>query len=412
VLSERALLNIPEVPAQLRQELQRQFGQLASFLEPAVAVDWSRVDEDVRQAALSLFFIHPLFSSQDSKMVLKNTSACEALLGFYSPLQEHWSSVRELMNFLHVVDLNIHRDDESSHNAGFTGIFVLGSKFSHSCSPNCSWSFSSKGRLQYRALLKIAPGELLTFSYIGNGMNLIMSAIERRRRLGSLWFVCACGRCAGPDLARQVRCPRCGACRCVPAYEDCGMPDWAGDRPLKDLIPDARTWRCAACGASVPAAELPLREEAEMAELVPEAMQGGPQRAPLDAATLAGLREGAARSLGTSHWTYVLATFAWLQKALIMLRGEPLIDFSEADLHDAMVHVARWFEHCIPNNVEQRISALFLALRHARNLGESLDVWGFDSAEPLGPDHSVIPRLEEHGWRIRGGPVAGPDDPR
>ncbi|CAK0899131.1 unnamed protein product, partial [Prorocentrum cordatum] len=107
VLSERALLNIPEVPAQLRQELQRQFGQLASFLEPAVAVDWSRVDEDVRQAALSLFFIHPLFSSQDSKMVLKNTSACEALLGFYSPLQEHWSSVRELMNFLHVVDLNM-----------------------------------------------------------------------------------------------------------------------------------------------------------------------------------------------------------------------------------------------------------------------------------------------------------------
>lgn len=56
------------------------------------------------------------------------------------------------------------------HNAEFTGIFLLGSKFSHSCAPNASWSFDSAGRLQYRAIRSIAAGEVLTFSYVGNGI--------------------------------------------------------------------------------------------------------------------------------------------------------------------------------------------------------------------------------------------------
>lgn len=54
-------------------------------------------------------------------------------------------------------------------NAEFTGIFLLGSKFSHSCAPNASWAFDAAGHLQYRAIRPIAPLEVLTFSYVGNG---------------------------------------------------------------------------------------------------------------------------------------------------------------------------------------------------------------------------------------------------
>ena len=54
----------------------------------------------------------------------------------------------------------------------------------------------------------------------------------------------------------------------------------------------------------------------ELAELVPRFMQSPASKAPEDAARLRDLRLKAATVLGKGHWTYFLATFAWLQKCL------------------------------------------------------------------------------------------------
>ena len=64
---------------------------------------------------------------------------------------------------------DLHEDEERCENLVHTAIFVFGSKFSHSCAPNCTWSFDPQGNLLYRAIREIQKGELLSFSYVGNG---------------------------------------------------------------------------------------------------------------------------------------------------------------------------------------------------------------------------------------------------
>ena len=85
------------------------------------------------------------------------------------------------------------------HNAEFTGIFLLGSKFSHSCAPNASWTFDAAGHLQYRAIRPIAPQEVLTFSYVGNGgfgeVELAFKEVEKRfEEIHSTCLMCFFGQ--------------------------------------------------------------------------------------------------------------------------------------------------------------------------------------------------------------------------
>lgn len=54
----------------------------------------------------------------------------------------------------------------------------------------------------------------------------------------------------------------------------------------------------------------------ELGELVPRYMQGPNRNALEDARRLKDLRSKASNVLGKGHWTYFLATFAWLQKCL------------------------------------------------------------------------------------------------
>ena len=61
----------------------------------------------------------------------------------------------------------------------------------------------------------------------------------------------------------------------------------------------------------------------ELAELVPRFMQSPASKAPEDAARLRDLRLKAATLLGKGHWTYFLATFAWLQKCF--RRGKQIV---------------------------------------------------------------------------------------
>uniref|UniRef100_A0A7S4QBV7 Uncharacterized protein n=2 Tax=Alexandrium monilatum TaxID=311494 RepID=A0A7S4QBV7_9DINO len=244
-------------------------------------------------------------------------------------------------------------------------------------------------------------------------MNLMVSTVERRRRLSSLWFVCQCSRCAGPDLVRQMRCPSCGAPRCLPDYGGEGgrqagaSGDWAAGRPLHELVPDAASWSCRACGGASPASAMPLGEEEELGELVPRAMQGAAEHAGRDSVILAQLRARAASAFGEGHWTFALATFAWLQKCYLQLRCEPLVAFSEADLRRGCSAVAAWLEACAPENAEQRYSALFVALRLAREVGGGPCSWGYDPADPLGGGLCAAERVRAHGWRLSEQAVEG-----
>merc|ERR1712176_914332 len=147
---------------------------------------------------------------------------------------------------------------------------------------------------------------------------------------------------------------------------------------------------------------MPLRDEEELSRQIPDAMQGSPETAVEDVHKLSKLREQAARTVGTMHWTWILTTFAWLQKCLIQLRSEPIIYFSETSLQHADIAVAEWPKACCFENVEQRLSALFIAVRLANNLGGNLKIWGYDPADPLGGSFRAAKRLAEHGWRFRG----------
>lgn len=400
VLKERPLINLPDPSPTVLRRVEQRYGGRSVFMNPALGVDWPNVSEEVRQACLRLFWAHPLMTSESDALLRESAPACEDLLQWFEPMRGRFKDGEELMRFLHIIDLNIHKDEESSGNSGFAGLFVLGSKFSHSCAPNSGWGFSPDGCLEYRAIRAIAPGDLLTFSYVGNGMNLLSSTIQRRLRLASLWFVCSCARCLAPDLARRLPCPRCGAPACLPQEaEDKAVPDWGGDRPLRDLVPDASAWRCTSCGEISPAAQLPLREEEELTRLVPQAMQRGPSNPGGAMVAGAKLRERASQEVGTQHWTYSLITFAWLQRCFDVLREEPLIvGMPEAALRSASIELARWLEVAAPQNVEQRLAALFLALRLESNLGGGLDEWGYDPVDPLGDGGTALKRLVEHGW--------------
>jgi len=380
VISEDAFLRIPEVSLETHQRLERRYGARAAFLLPGLSIDWRNVSEEVRQASLTLFFEHRISSEGRSLVLSDSGKACEDAMKWAETLGGLWK-VDDLVRFLHIVDLNIHRDDDQAH-AAFTGLFVLGSKFSHSCAPNCTWSFSSDGCLQYHAIRPIAPGDMLTFSYIGNGMNMIVDTTSRRMRLADLWFVCQCPRCVGPDLVRKIICPHCRSPSCCPVGDSSPAVSWTGDRPLRESLPETKAWRCEACAATCTSAEMPLRSEEELIYLVPEVLQQPPETASRDRATAASIRGRITRELGTAHWTWMLATFAWLQKSHIQLVHDSVIVFTELDLREACRAVAKWFGSCAPENIEQRLAALSLAVGLAQNFGEEVSAWGYHADDP------------------------------
>eukprot|EP00933_Yihiella_yeosuensis_P036620 TRINITY_DN3038_c3_g5_i1.p1 TRINITY_DN3038_c3_g5~~TRINITY_DN3038_c3_g5_i1.p1 ORF type:complete len:494 (-),score=70.31 TRINITY_DN3038_c3_g5_i1:109-1590(-) len=405
IISEDPLLRLLDVSPQTRRTLQDRYPHQWAFIAPAFGVKWSEVSKEARKASLDLFYSHPYLVKRSQEVASETNRAAKDLLNEHKVLQNSDWKVDDLVRFMHVVDLNIHKDDERPQSADFTGIFVLGSKFSHSCAPNSAWAFNERGELRYQAIRPIKPGELFTFSYVGNGMNLVVSTIERRKRLSQLWFLCQCSRCSSPDFARQLRCPRCTESRCMPSY---GKQDVDPSCPSTE-VSDAPTWRCAACDATFSKADMPLEEEMKIAKLVPQTMQGPPERANSDAITLGRIRLRIGRLLGNNHWTWFLATFAWLQKCLVRLREDPVIGFNEAEMRTASTAVARWLEEFAPDNVEQRLSAFFIAARLARQLGEGVRAWGYDPAKPLG-ELEGLARIEKLGWRLTEDAVHGPSE--
>lgn len=148
--------------------------------------------------------------------------------------------------------------------------------------------------------------------------------------------------------------------------------------------------------------EMPLRDEADLARLVPEAMVkgGSPSSASSEARLFLHLRARALRTVGPQHWTYVLAGFAWLQRSLVQLRSDLVIEHNEEDFQKVSKEVAAWLEATAPLCAEQRLSGLFASVRLEHNLGGGLAAWGYDPLDPLGNGLRSAQRLQEHGWRI------------
>mmetsp|Transcript_47867 Transcript_47867/g.113755 ORF Transcript_47867/g.113755 Transcript_47867/m.113755 type:complete len:463 (+) Transcript_47867:113-1501(+) len=394
IISENAVMRLPPLTSRAEEQLAREFGSKASFLGPALAVNWKNVAPEVREAVLGLFWAHPILETAKSRLVGETRDACRALINKNAALRDCSWEVESLLRFLHIVDLNIHRDGEARQNAEHAGLFVLGSKFSNSCAPNCRWSFTPNGCLQYHAIRRIEPGDLLTFSYIGNGMSLVEGTVARRRRLGNLWFVCQCSRCMQPDVSRQMWCPRCKSPGCIPGESrEAEGVDWTGDAPLREVIAEPSTWVCRHCGSRPAASEMPLEAEDEVSQLVPQVMDKGPDTAKEDLRTAEKLINQIEQEVGPHHWTRILAIFAWLQKALMLLRTANIIDFHEGLLQERCKELARWFEENMPDGVEQRLSVLYLVVRLSQNFEDALPCWGFSPDDPLGNGSQIAKRM-------------------
>ena len=178
------------------------------------------------------------------------------------------TSPLKILQFLHGVRVNTHGDgaksaapprrraaretprrDEASDGdsvnlRGACGVYPVASKFSHSCAANTFWFFDNDDeeedrryacrangceaevvmvqmpRVVHVATRPIKAGELVSFSYIGSGWNVLTATMPRRHALSHLDFTCRCARCTkydqGFETCRSLPCPRCGAVGQVP----------------------------------------------------------------------------------------------------------------------------------------------------------------------------------------------------
>lgn len=175
------------------------------------------------------------------------------------------SGLLKIGAFLHAVRVNLHSDDRR----GVSGVFRVASKFAHNCSPNTYWFMEIESPLGtgsvaeplsvhvvHVATARIEAGDVLSFSYVGTGTNLLTHTLERRHMLSVLNFVCQCPRCAKYD-ARAEKC-RVLSCPACVARERRHLPDDKSSTPpatperkspcgALTLVPD-RGWQCGVCG--------------------------------------------------------------------------------------------------------------------------------------------------------------------
>jgi hypothetical protein len=158
--------------------------------------------------------------------------------------QSREAAALKLLRFLHAVRVNTHGDEKKKK----LGVYLVASKFTHSCSPNTFWHLEQDekegkdiGLAVHVACRPIAAGELLTFSYLGTGWNMLRHTAERRSMLAPLNFTCGCDRCAafdaGKETSRTLPCPSCAA-----------GPREERRRAEKTLaLVPGKSWRCSAC---------------------------------------------------------------------------------------------------------------------------------------------------------------------
>ncbi|VUZ95815.1 SET domain-containing protein 7, putative [Plasmodium vivax] len=84
------------------------------------------------------------------------------------------------------------------------------SMLAHSCNSTACWHYGSNDSFVLRARVKLAVGDELTISYLGDD-DLYKSSNIRREKLTNWLFVCMCSRCTNPiDNSRGFKCSTCG----------------------------------------------------------------------------------------------------------------------------------------------------------------------------------------------------------
>lgn len=169
-------------------------------------------------------------------------------------------------------------------------IFAFASKVAHACRPNTVYtSTGTGGRLRYIASRSIAPGDLITFSYIEA---LQPRAARRAALLDGKFFHCECARCMDADDCRGLRCA---------LTVDCGGT-------LLHYLNG--NWACTACGAaaqdSAPALASLLTTEASASDAVfwlKSRLDAGDAEIPI--AIIEATVVGAAARLPLSHYAII-----------------------------------------------------------------------------------------------------------
>lgn len=129
-----------------------------------------------------------------------------------------------------------------------SALFRLGSKVTHSCSPNCMYSSKRKpGHGDYIAIQPILKGDLITFNYLS--ALLISTEARRDKLLREKNFFCVCSKCIRPDYTRGIVCDKCEAI--APASQL--QLEKASLSPsvklcLQEDVTSSPLWTCLHCG--------------------------------------------------------------------------------------------------------------------------------------------------------------------
>lgn len=126
------------------------------------------------------------------------------------------------------------------------GMFEVGSKFNHSCRPNCTYNqyaiIGGRPYMRIFTIRAIKKGDQIFTTYIA-GTDMLGSTRARREQLmAAKAFYCRCQRCLGPDVLAPLPCPSCRG-RCL-RYDHVEHP-----------------WHCADCGRRWWDAEITGREK-------------------------------------------------------------------------------------------------------------------------------------------------------
>jgi SET domain len=210
-----------------------QTDDMDDFLEAFVSA--SAEDKEI---ALDMFT--PSFKSS---IMLKSSSIAQSL-----SFRHHNLPFETIHKLVGVIEINAHeyyghRDSQyaevttfaSRLSSGRTALFAFGSKVSHSCFPNVSYSSKTQdGCLEYKVIRTIKKGETVSFSYIEK-LFTTPTYLRRAALIASKEFYCKCERCMGPDFSRIHSCPIKGCNGVVLCTQS------------SDLEDDA-TWACSKCG--------------------------------------------------------------------------------------------------------------------------------------------------------------------
>lgn len=153
-----------------------------------------------------------LLSSSDAQFGACFPAHCKSYTYWCQCRKFGEKGVARVLKLMHACRVNVHE----AFGQGF--VFDKASKLAHSCNANTFWvihrAVSGQARVIHVALRAIREGEVLSFSYIGTGLNLLLPMLHRREQLADLNFQCVCSRCTAAlpvDRSRMLQCPQCAS---------------------------------------------------------------------------------------------------------------------------------------------------------------------------------------------------------